>query len=200
MRAAFALAVSLVVPLVSARLSCVVKGLGAGQDDGPQINAAFARCRKKGHITLAGYYSVDTLLFASGLDDVKIELSGTRAYSLTFHGVTALSGGHSTVHARHCQVVADELLPRLPEQLDGVLALREQDQALWRWHHRRQRPGLVGPVCSQWGKSTSSLNAAIFLTVEIRTLALPEARRPRSSARSRSPSATPRTSSSRTST
>jgi galacturan 1,4-alpha-galacturonidase len=83
MRASFVAAVAafLLVPFASARLSCVVKGLGNGQDDGPNILAAFQRCKKNGRVTLAGYYSVDTLLMTTGLDDVEVELSGVRAYS-----------------------------------------------------------------------------------------------------------------------
>ena len=65
---------STVVP----RPSCVVNGLGAGQDDGPNILAAFEQCKNGGSVILADYSPVDTLLFVTGLDDVEIELSGTR--------------------------------------------------------------------------------------------------------------------------
>ena len=63
--------------VVSARLSCKVPHLGGGRDDGPAINAAFKRCAKNGKVVLDQYYSVDSLLFTTGLDDVEIELSGT---------------------------------------------------------------------------------------------------------------------------
>ena len=65
-------------PSSAPRPSCVVNGLGAGQDDGPNILAAFEQCKKGGSVILADYYSVDTLLLVTGLDDVEIELSGTR--------------------------------------------------------------------------------------------------------------------------
>ncbi|TCD71895.1 hypothetical protein EIP91_000027 [Steccherinum ochraceum] len=65
----------------SARLSCKVKPLGGGQDDGPNILAAFKRCAKKGRVTLDQYYVVDTLLMTTGLDDVEIELSGVVQYT-----------------------------------------------------------------------------------------------------------------------
>lgn len=68
------------VAVASARLSCKVKPLGGGQDDGPNILAAFKRCAKKGRVTLDKYYVVDTLLMTTGLDDVEIELSGTGTY------------------------------------------------------------------------------------------------------------------------
>lgn len=67
---------SLVVA-VSARLSCIVKALGGGQDDGPNILKAFDRCKSKGKVILDQYYVIDTLLLTTGLDDVEIELSGT---------------------------------------------------------------------------------------------------------------------------
>ena len=63
--------------LAAARLDCKVGHLGGGRDDGPAINAAFQRCAKNGKVVLDQYYSVDTLLFTTGLDDVEIELSGT---------------------------------------------------------------------------------------------------------------------------
>jgi galacturan 1,4-alpha-galacturonidase len=70
------------IPIATARLSCVVKGLGGGQDDGPNILAAFQRCKNNGRVTLADYYSVDTLLMTTGLNDVEVELSGTRECSM----------------------------------------------------------------------------------------------------------------------
>jgi hypothetical protein len=78
MRIAFFVALAAFAPLAVARLDCVVKGLGGGQDDGPNILAAFKRCKSNGKITLADYYSVDTLLLVTGLNDVEIELTGTR--------------------------------------------------------------------------------------------------------------------------
>lgn len=75
MRTAALLLASLVA-VASARLSCKVKPLGGGQDDGPNILAAFKRCAKKGRVTLDKYYVVDTLLMTTGLDDIEIELSG----------------------------------------------------------------------------------------------------------------------------
>lgn len=77
MRALTLLSVSLCAVLASARLDCKVPHLGGGQDDGPAINAAFKRCAKNGKVVLDKYYSVDSLLFTTGLDDVEIELSGT---------------------------------------------------------------------------------------------------------------------------
>lgn len=67
-----------VIGAVSARLSCKVPHLGGGQDDGPAINKAFQRCAKNGKVVLDEYYLVDSLLFTTELDDVEIELSGTR--------------------------------------------------------------------------------------------------------------------------
>ena len=64
--------------VTSARLSCKVPHLGGGRDDGPAINAAFKRCAKNGKVVLDQYYLVDSLLFTVGLDDVEVELSGTR--------------------------------------------------------------------------------------------------------------------------
>ena len=64
--------------MVLARLSCRVPHSGGGGDDGPAINAAFQRCAKNGKVVLDQYYSVDSLLFTVGLDDVEVELSGTR--------------------------------------------------------------------------------------------------------------------------
>ena len=63
--------------ITSARLTCTVKPLGGGQDDGPNILSAFKRCAKNGRIKLDRYYVVDTLLLTEGLDDVEVELSGT---------------------------------------------------------------------------------------------------------------------------
>lgn len=70
--------------VATARLTCTVKNLGGGQDDGPNILAAFKRCAKNGKVTLDKYYVVDTLLLTTGLDDVEIELSGTSEYSESF--------------------------------------------------------------------------------------------------------------------
>jgi len=67
--------------IVAARPSCVVNGLGAGGDDGPNILAAFQQCNNGGRVVLADYYSVDTLLLATGLNNIEIELSGTREYA-----------------------------------------------------------------------------------------------------------------------
>jgi galacturan 1,4-alpha-galacturonidase len=83
MRASAFAALAALAHLAAARLTCVVNGLGGGQDDGPNILTAFNRCGKNGKITLAGYYSVDTLLLTTGLDNVEIELSGTRASCLS---------------------------------------------------------------------------------------------------------------------
>jgi galacturan 1,4-alpha-galacturonidase len=60
------------------RKVCTVTGLGGGRDDGPSILAAFKKCGTFGKIKLHGYYSVDTLLLTTGLDDVEIDLKGTR--------------------------------------------------------------------------------------------------------------------------
>jgi len=59
------------------RKVCTVTGLGGGRDDGPNILAAFKKCGTFGKIKLHGYYSVDTLLLTTGLDDVEIDLKGT---------------------------------------------------------------------------------------------------------------------------
>lgn len=80
-RALTLLSVSFCAALASARLDCKVPHLGGGQDDGPAINAAFKRCAKNGKVVLDKYYSVDSLLFTTGLDDVEIELSGTVQYT-----------------------------------------------------------------------------------------------------------------------
>ncbi|THH32774.1 hypothetical protein EUX98_g1418 [Antrodiella citrinella] len=76
-----ALLLTLLVAAVSARISCTVKPLGGGQDDGPNILAAFKRCAKEGRVTLDKYYVVDTLLLTTGLDDVEIEFTGTVQYT-----------------------------------------------------------------------------------------------------------------------
>ncbi|EIN05315.1 hypothetical protein PUNSTDRAFT_146014 [Punctularia strigosozonata HHB-11173 SS5] len=73
-------AVSVAGPAVAV-LTCKVKALGAGQDDGPNILAAFERCGKNGRITLDEYYVVDTLLLTTGLKNVEIDLSGTVQYT-----------------------------------------------------------------------------------------------------------------------
>ncbi|KIP03359.1 glycoside hydrolase family 28 protein [Phlebiopsis gigantea 11061_1 CR5-6] len=65
----------------AARLTCTVPHVGAGHDDGPAINAAFQRCAKSGRVVLDQYYSVDSLLLTTGLDDVEVELSGTVQYT-----------------------------------------------------------------------------------------------------------------------
>ena len=74
---AVALTLASLAAVASARLTCTVPHLGGGQDDGPAINAAFKRCAKNGKITLNKYYSVNSLLLHTNLDDVEIELSGT---------------------------------------------------------------------------------------------------------------------------
>jgi galacturan 1,4-alpha-galacturonidase len=71
-------AIALASPALTA-LTCKVKALGGGQDDGPNILAAFERCGKNGRITLDEYYVVDTLLLTTGLENVEIDLSGTGA-------------------------------------------------------------------------------------------------------------------------
>lgn len=68
-------------PTPPSRPQCVVNGLGGGQDDGPNILAAFQQCKNGGKVVLADYYSVDTLLLVTDLQDVEIELSGTREFS-----------------------------------------------------------------------------------------------------------------------
>lgn len=82
MRTLTLLTLSALAALASARLDCKVAHLGGGRDDGPAINAAFKRCAKNGKVVLDKYYLVDSLLFTTGLDDVEIELSGTREYEL----------------------------------------------------------------------------------------------------------------------
>ena len=64
---------------------CSVKAIGGGQDDGPNINAAFKRCSTDARVILDGYYVVDTLLFTINLKNVDILLSGTGMhYTLSF--------------------------------------------------------------------------------------------------------------------
>lgn len=62
-------------------LRCVVKPLGGGQDDGPNILTAFSQCSSGGTVVLDKYYVVDTLLMTTGLKNVDIELSGTSTSS-----------------------------------------------------------------------------------------------------------------------
>jgi hypothetical protein len=69
--------------LATARLDCVVKALGGGQDDGPNILKAFQRCKSNGKVVLDGYYVVDTLLLTTGLSDVEVQLSGTGLSTFT---------------------------------------------------------------------------------------------------------------------
>ncbi|KAI0077403.1 pectin lyase-like protein [Panus rudis PR-1116 ss-1] len=78
---AFALVLTALATSALARLTCDVKNLGGGQDDGPNILAAFKRCAKNGRVKLDKYYVVDTLLLTDGLNDVEIELSGTIQYT-----------------------------------------------------------------------------------------------------------------------
>lgn len=87
------------IPTATARLSCVVKGLGGGQDDGPNILAAFERCKNNGRITLSDYYSVDTLLMTTGLNDVEVELSGTRKYSIRRVPLEPANDTASSIHS-----------------------------------------------------------------------------------------------------
>ncbi|KAI0792449.1 pectin lyase-like protein [Abortiporus biennis] len=63
------------------RKTCTVKALGGGQDDGPNILAAFKACSSNAIINLDTYYLVDTLLLTTGLDNVDINLSGTVQYT-----------------------------------------------------------------------------------------------------------------------
>ncbi|KZS92111.1 pectin lyase-like protein [Sistotremastrum niveocremeum HHB9708] len=61
--------------------TCTVVARGAGQDDGPSINAAFQECSKNSKVVLNDYYVVNTLLKTTGLSNVQIELSGTVQYT-----------------------------------------------------------------------------------------------------------------------
>lgn len=79
---AFALTLASLAAAASARLTCKVAHLGGGQDDGPAIMAAFKRCAKNGRVTLDKYYSVNSVLLTTGLDDVEIEFTGTGAPTL----------------------------------------------------------------------------------------------------------------------
>jgi galacturan 1,4-alpha-galacturonidase len=63
---------------VSAIKHCHVKALNNGQDDGPNILAAFKQCSKNARIKMDGFYSVDTLLLTTGLENVEILLTGYR--------------------------------------------------------------------------------------------------------------------------
>jgi hypothetical protein len=113
--------------VASARLSCKVPHLGGGRDDGPAINAAFERCAKGGKVVLDQYYSVDTLLFTTGLDDVEIELSGTGMCSiLPSHPRLHVFNNNlcfSTIHTGYCKVVTPELLPNVSKRV-GVIILK----------------------------------------------------------------------------
>jgi hypothetical protein len=60
---------------------CIVKSLGGGQDDGPNINAAFKNCAAGGTVVLHEHYVVDTLLMTTGLKNVNIELSGVGTFA-----------------------------------------------------------------------------------------------------------------------
>lgn len=74
---AFALSLTTFAVVASARQVCnVVHG---GDDDGPAIIKAFQQCAKNGRVTLDKFYSVNSVLLTTGLDDVEIELSGTGA-------------------------------------------------------------------------------------------------------------------------
>ena len=55
---------------------CTVKPVGGGQDDGPNTIHAFDACKSGGTIVLDQYYVVNTVLVITGLQDVKIKLSG----------------------------------------------------------------------------------------------------------------------------
>ncbi|KAH9940304.1 pectin lyase-like protein [Amylocystis lapponica] len=92
---------------------CAVTPLGGGQDDGPNINAAFQDCAQNATVVLDQYYVVDTLLFTTGLSDVDVLLSGTvqytpdiakwspQSYYMTFQNATTfwfLSGNNIHVY------------------------------------------------------------------------------------------------------
>jgi hypothetical protein len=83
--------------LAAARLDCVVKALGGGQDDGPNILKAFQRCKSNGKVVLDGYYVVDTLLLTTGLSDVEVQLSGTGLSTFTSTDETLTSLQFSTL-------------------------------------------------------------------------------------------------------
>lgn len=80
MRATLLSLVSLAATALAWERICAVKPLGGGQDDGPNINKAFRDCSQNAAIILDRYYVVDTLLMATGLDNVDIVLSGVRKY------------------------------------------------------------------------------------------------------------------------
>lgn len=105
------------VAAASARLTCTVKPLGGGEDDGPNILAAFKRCGKKGRVTLDQYYVVDTLLLTTDLDDVEIEFTGTGT-SVYSHLRRVLTPSHSPVYSGYCQVVSSELLPNISKRVN----------------------------------------------------------------------------------
>ncbi|KAI0918829.1 hypothetical protein AcW1_009462 [Taiwanofungus camphoratus] len=81
MRATLLSLVSLAATALAWERICAVKPLGGGQDDGPNINKAFRDCSQNAAIILDRYYVVDTLLMATGLDNVDIVLSGVLQYT-----------------------------------------------------------------------------------------------------------------------
>ncbi|EJU00154.1 hypothetical protein DACRYDRAFT_127566 [Dacryopinax primogenitus] len=62
--------------VVKVHRMCHVVPVGKGGDDGPSILSAFNQCGQNGKIVLDQYYSVNTVLNTTGLNNVHIELSG----------------------------------------------------------------------------------------------------------------------------
>ena len=68
--------------VVAGKKECHVEHSSSGSDAGPAINAAFQKCARGGKVILDGFYTVDTLLFTTGLTDVAIEPSGSSKYRM----------------------------------------------------------------------------------------------------------------------
>jgi len=95
--------------VVKVNNTCTVVPVPSGGDDGPSILSAFAQCGQNGKIVLDKYYSVNTVLNTTGLNNVSIELSGYLQYTpdiaywspnsifLTYQNATTawLLGGHN---------------------------------------------------------------------------------------------------------
>lgn len=108
---------------------CIVKAIGGGQDDGPNINAAFKRCSTDARVILDGYYVVDTLFFTINLKNVDILLSGTGMhYTLSFF-IQITNAIDSAIHSWHREMVPTELLSHVPE------CVRLNISCLWIFTH-----------------------------------------------------------------
>ena len=57
--------------------TCTVVPLGGEKDDSPNIRTAFKMCGSQSTIVLDGTYTVGTVLVTTGLDNVRIEFTGS---------------------------------------------------------------------------------------------------------------------------